>query len=317
MKKDIVVIGAGRFGSVVIKELHKTGKKILAIDIDENALYKVEKSANQIKVLDAADPEALMLIGVDKMEKVIVGVSNNVEIVAALTEIGVKTIIAKATNERHARILKQIGVNIIVRPQIEAALKISLLVNNDYVLQNAKNIYEINDGYVLSEINLKNMQLDGTTIKNADFRSLKVNVIAIKRAEDFILPDGETILRVGDVILMIGKLNDIARASQKIGTQENKNQNLIWKKYFNNKKKAIDAYGREINKNNFVLDHIWPKSKGGKDVIENLIPISHLSNEEKSNNTSGLVNGKNFIVEETKTNSCIGILFVNEKKMSK
>lgn len=317
MKKDIVVIGVGRFGSVVIKELYKTGKKILAIDKDENALNKIEKNANQIRILDATDPEALKLVGVDKVEKVIVGASDNVEVVAALTEIGVKTIIAKATSEGHARILKQIGVNIIVRPQIEAALKIALLVNNDYVLKNAKNIYEINDGYVLSEIILKNIKLDYKTIKNTNFRNWRVNVIAIKRGKEFILPDGETILKLDDAILMIGKLEDIAIASQKIGTQDNKNQNLIWKRYFKNKEKGMDAYGREINKNNFVVDHIWPKSKGGKDNIENLIPISQLSNEEKSNNTSGIVNGKNFIVEETQTNSCIGTLFVEKEKMSK
>lgn len=43
-----------------------------------------------------------------------------------------------------------------------------------------------------------------------------------------------------------------------------------------------DKYGVE-SENGWTIDHINPISNGGTDVIENIIPVHHLTNKEKGN----------------------------------
>ncbi len=91
-------------------------------------------------------------------------------------------------------------------------------------------------------------------------------------------------------------------------------RNTIWKKYFGDKNSGKDVFGREIKKNNFERDHIYPKAKGGKTNIKNGIPLNPLSNEEKSDNLSGKVNKQSFKVYGKKEQ---GILIVNNVVVSK
>ena len=90
----------------------------------------------------------------------------------------------------------------------------------------------------------------------------------------------------------------------------------IWNKYHGTNGSAIDAFGRNMTVGNFEADHIWPSSEGGKTVIENGIPLASLSNEEKSDNFSGIVNGKSFEIKTRQQASKIGILYVNGIKKS-
>ena len=88
----------------------------------------------------------------------------------------------------------------------------------------------------------------------------------------------------------------------------------IWKKYFGYSDSGIDAFGRNVRKSDFECDHVYPKSRGGKTVIENGMPLNPTSNEEKSDNLSGNINGKSFNV---KGNVNHGILYVEGIQKSK
>jgi len=82
----------------------------------------------------------------------------------------------------------------------------------------------------------------------------------------------------------------------------------------NSKTNKRDIFGRFVSFSNAEFDHICPYDMGGKTVVANGIPLAHLSNEEKSDNTQGIVNNKSFKVTHSKG---IGTLYVNNKKVSK
>ncbi len=88
----------------------------------------------------------------------------------------------------------------------------------------------------------------------------------------------------------------------------------IWRKYFGESLTGIDAFGRLVSKENFECDHIFPRAKGGKTIIENGIPLAPISNEQKANNLSGFINGKSFKVEGGTSDA---VLYVNTIKKSK
>ncbi len=91
-------------------------------------------------------------------------------------------------------------------------------------------------------------------------------------------------------------------------------RNTIWRKYFGGTSSGTDVFGRLVSKGNFECDHVYPKSKGGKTTVENGMPLAPKSNEQKSDDLRGVVNGKSFRVEGGITK---GILYVNGIKKSK
>ena len=84
-------------------------------------------------------------------------------------------------------------------------------------------------------------------------------------------------------------------------------RNTIWERYFGDSSSGIDAFGRRVWRNNFECDHVFPYSEGGKTVVNNGIPLHPDSNDEKSDNMSGYVNGLWFEIEG---NPYRGILWV-------
>ncbi len=72
----------------------------------------------------------------------------------------------------------------------------------------------------------------------------------------------------------------------------------IWKKYCGDEKKCKDAFGRWMTFKYFECDHIFPKSLWRKTYIDNGMPLSEKSNEEKSDDKKGKIIGKNFEVKE-------------------
>ncbi len=93
-------------------------------------------------------------------------------------------------------------------------------------------------------------------------------------------------------------------------------KNTIWNNYFGSSNNATDVFGRNMSRNNFDADHIFPSSKGGSTKVSNGIPLAALSNQEKSDDLSGRVNGISFKVEGPLTGA-IGKLYVNGRLVSK
>ncbi|WP_313770818.1 NAD-binding protein [Mycoplasmopsis felis] len=113
--EEIAVIGLGRFGQAVVEQLIKLGKSITIIDEDEDKLKIYADDVERLIVGDAAETKLLKSIGIEKFGTVVVAVLKNIDIISALLELKVKNIIGRAIDRRRARILKQIGVDVIVK----------------------------------------------------------------------------------------------------------------------------------------------------------------------------------------------------------
>src|SRR5512134_1787173 len=105
MKKQFAVIGLGRFGYSVAKELAESGCEVLAIDNDEERINKVSEFVTHAVALNAMDEKALRSIGVQNVDVAVVSIGENIEanilIVMILKEFGIKRIIAKAVTSLH------------------------------------------------------------------------------------------------------------------------------------------------------------------------------------------------------------------------
>ena len=210
-KNDICVIGIGRFGFSVVEQLVELKRHVLAVDSNPEKLVKPSRFTNTV-VADGSDIDGLKALGLDKFNTVIVAAAENIEIVASLIELGVKHIIAKAKSSSHERVLKQIGVDVIVKPEVEAGIRTALIATNSNFIKYSELLQEVGDGYAIGSTIVNDIHWIGKPLSELSFGKLQVSVVSIKRESKVQIPNGETKLMGGDLITLIGKIPNITKA---------------------------------------------------------------------------------------------------------
>jgi len=190
--KQYLVIGLGRFGTSVAKTLYEAEKNVLAIDIDEE-LVQEKIDANIIKnavIGDPSDEKVLKDIGAENFDVAFICIADieaSVMIALNLKELGIKTIIAKAINKKHGKILIKVGATeIVIDTDIKERLKFS-------------------DNFVLVEVKAPSTFWNNSLI-NLDVRNkYNINIVGIKKAQEEFIPNptANIIIEEGDILMII------------------------------------------------------------------------------------------------------------------
>lgn len=217
MKKEFAVIGLGRFGGSICKELVKQGMEVLAIDIDEERVNEYAEIATHAVIADTTDENALKNLGIRNFEHVIVAIGDNIHAsiltTLILKELGVKKITVKAQNDLHEKVLKKIGADQVVHPERDMGIRIVMnLVSN-----NVLDYLELSDEYSVVEL-IAGSNVDGKTLSELDIRAIYgVNIVAIKRGDSIIVsPKANEKLLKEDILVVIGAYDDINRLEKKL-----------------------------------------------------------------------------------------------------
>ncbi len=121
MKKQIVVIGLGQLGMNLAKTLNELGHDVLAIDNDEKYVQAASLLITHAVQADATDEAALRELGISNFDIAIVTIGaeleKNVLSTILLKKMGVKYIIARASNDLHRTILEKIGADKVFFPE--------------------------------------------------------------------------------------------------------------------------------------------------------------------------------------------------------
>jgi trk/ktr system potassium uptake protein len=129
MRRQVAVLGLGRFGQAVARELTRRGHEVLAVDSNERIVQAVSREVTQAVQADFTDESVLRELGLGKFDTVIVAVSTNLEASILTTvlvrRLGVQRVLAKAANELHGSILEQLGVSRVVYVEQEMGLNVA------------------------------------------------------------------------------------------------------------------------------------------------------------------------------------------------
>lgn len=210
-RKDICVIGMGRFGSAVVSKLIDLEQNVLAIDKDEQKLTQFKDQTVSSIILDAADMNALQAVGITNIDTVVVGVGDNIEIIAALLELKIKHIIARAKTHRHARVLKQIGVDVIIRPEEESGTRTALIATNANFINFSHSLKEIGDGFVIGSTTVRNDKYIGVPLKDLELNKKGITIVLVKENSNSFLPNGLLELSQESVITIVGKVENVTK----------------------------------------------------------------------------------------------------------
>lgn len=217
MKKEFVVIGLGRFGGSIVRELVEQGMEVMAIDKFEDKIDEFSTIATHAVMADSTDEAALRSLGIRNFDHVIVAIGDDIQAsiltTLMLKEIGVKKITVKAQNDYHEKVLERIGADKVVHPERDMGKRIA----HNIVSNNVLDYLELSDEHSIVEIAANNV-LIGNSIIELDIRAkYGINIVAIKRGDDIIVsPQANDVIRKGDILIVIGADNDINRFEKRV-----------------------------------------------------------------------------------------------------
>lgn len=212
MEKNVIVLGLGRFGYAVATKLFEKGVYVTAVDSNYNKIEKISNFVSSAAQGDITEEVAMKSLGINNYDVAIIATGTDIEASIEATLIckdsGVDKVIAKATSQSHARILKKIGADQIVYPELDTGERLARSLAGSNLLE----LVQFSNDFSLIEIKAHEDWI-GKSLIELDFRkAYKMNVVAFERDGQMLMDiEPSTEIRKGDVLVLIGD-NENAKA---------------------------------------------------------------------------------------------------------
>ena len=210
MKKQVVVVGLGRFGSSVARSLYNLGHDVLAIDSDEGRVQSIMGQATHALRGDVTNEGLLRELGIPDYDAAVVAIGSAIvpSIMASvlLKTIGVPYVVSRAHNELHGKTLERIGVDKVTHAESEMGVRLAHSLFNPNVLE----YLEVTPNFGISKMRVPQRFVD-MSLKELGFSNARdkygLAVLAIRRrGNDITLnPDTDDRLHAGDWLVLAGR----------------------------------------------------------------------------------------------------------------
>ena len=213
--KQFAVIGLGRFGMSLCKELSEQGAQVLAIDIDEVSVKKAAEVAAQAVVADCSNEETVAELQLESYDVVMVSIGDdlNASILTTLVlkDAGVKSVWVKAKDKYHAKILNKIGANKVITPEQDMGIRVARSMLDARIFE----YLDLGSGLALVEVIVSFHHLGRHLNEHPCCSTDDCTLLALKRGSEILKnPEPETTLETGDILLIVGpeeKLNTVLK----------------------------------------------------------------------------------------------------------
>ncbi len=221
----VAVLGLGRFGEAVARELNRQGVEVLGVDRNLNRVNAIVPYVDQAESFDATNPELLASRDIKRMDAVVVAIGNNFEGSVLVTmhchELGVPLVCAKALNEAQAEVLRKVGADRIIKPEEDMGKHLALHLTHQSVVD----FVELPDNYSLRRVHVPE-DWAGRSISDLNvLNEHHLNIIQVLRRsppdeqgnvldQKMPLPDGGLVFESGDRMEVIGHDRDLDKFRQ-------------------------------------------------------------------------------------------------------
>ena len=208
MKKQVVVIGLGRFGSNLATSLYNIGHDVLAMDTAEERVQSMMGRVTYPVTGNATNEIVLRELGITHYDAAVVAIGSDIvsSIMASvlLKTLGIPYVVSRAQNEIHGNTLERIGVDKVIHAEAEMGMRLAHSLFNP----NVQEYLELAPSFGLSRLKVPN-RFDNMTLRELGFSGPRdrygLAVLAIKRGNDITLnPDSDDRLQTGDLLVLAG-----------------------------------------------------------------------------------------------------------------
>lgn len=122
MARQALVIGLGQFGMALAKALAHNGAEVIAVDSNPHHIAEAAPHVADAVLMDGMDADALASLAPEKRDTCICAIGDenreaSIIVTALLKQLGAPLIVARATDELHARILALVGAHEVINPE--------------------------------------------------------------------------------------------------------------------------------------------------------------------------------------------------------
>lgn len=207
MKRQVLIIGAGRFGISLATTLFSMGHDVMAVDVDEKKVQNISAQITHAVQADATDEAVLKELGVSNFDVAIVtigeAIQNSVLCTILLKKLGVPYVIARAENDLHGTILDKIGADKVVFPEREMGISVA----HSLILTDVQDYMPVAPSYGVSKLAIS-PYLVGKSLSDIGLGRggrWGLAVLLIQRGKEVIVtPDRAETLRQGDILIVSG-----------------------------------------------------------------------------------------------------------------
>ena len=214
--KSFMIIGMGRFGHYLCRELSALGNEILAVDVVEEQLEPCLSLVTSAQIGDCTRQEVLQELGVRNFDACFVCIGtnfqNSLEITSLLKEMGAKKVVSRASTDVQAKFLLRNGADEVVYPERDIAERIAKKSSANHVFDfvdlGAYGIYEV----------LPMKSWVGKSIRELNVRvSYNISILGIRGKDgSLVMPDAEYCFHEDDHMMVMGSDADLARFVRKL-----------------------------------------------------------------------------------------------------
>ena len=209
--KNVLVVGAGRFGTYTCMKLHDMGHQVMMIDKNEDRLNKILPYVNTALIGDSTDKSFMSTLGVSNFDLCIVAIGDDflssLETTSLLDELGAPKIVSRATSGSQEKFLLRNGASAVVYPERQLGSWTAIRFSSE----NISNYIELMDGYSIFELAVPR-RWDKKKVGELEIRNrYGINILGVKNGKMDMNIGTETMLHYGDSMLVLGKTDQIQK----------------------------------------------------------------------------------------------------------
>lgn len=214
--KSVLIIGMGRMGRHLAHKLQQLGNDVMIVDSNAALIESLSDRFTDSSICDCTNEAVIRSLGVDNFDICFVTIGEDFQaslvVTSLLKKYGARKIIAKTNQDIQSDLLRIIGADEVIYPEVEVAEKLAVRCN-------ANNIFDyipMPGEYAIYEIAIL-PQWAGKTVVEVDVRRKhQINIMAIKNSEGTTVNFGPDYrFRENDHIVVIGRSDEVFRLAAK------------------------------------------------------------------------------------------------------
>ncbi len=215
--KSVLLVGLGRFGRYVAQALSEQGDEIMAIDRNEELVNNSLKYVTNAQIGDSTNERFIESLGVRNFDLCIVTIADDfqssLETVSLLKDCGAKFVLARVSDDTHAKFLLRNGADDVVYLEKQMAQWTAVTYSNDNIFD----YMELSDEYAIYETPVPKSWI-GKSVLDVDVRKkYNLNILATKVMEALTpLSEPSHIFASNESLLILASKKDMQRFIKKV-----------------------------------------------------------------------------------------------------